>query len=177
LLFGVKVLNKVKDVFNDYNIITHGPVDPLNLSAPNGPWIIGSFALWSYLKHVKKIHVDWMYNDIDYIVSNEEQGDKLLKYFKNTKEPMEAHPRAEGIFKFGKYQVNINPYEDIRFRLHDADIDITQVATDNKNFYISKSALNSLENNSFRLTGRTFNLPLTNLRIEKYTKRGFVFKI
>jgi hypothetical protein len=167
-------MNKIKEIFEDYIVIPHGPVDPYGLANPNGPWIVGSFALWKYLKEVCNVDVDWVYDDIDYVVNTEEQGNELLNYFRNAGEPETL--LYEGIYKFSKAQVNIKLYEDIRFRLHVHDIDVCQVGTDNKNFYLSKSAYTSIHNNQCKATGLTFDQQRTDSRIQKYTKRGFVFQ-
>ena len=168
-------MNLIKQVFDDYIVVPSGTTDPFELSQPNGPWIIGSFPLWHYLKHIG-IEPDWIYNDIDYVVNTTDQSNKLLNFFRDLN-LTESSP-FNYIHKFdnGKFQVNTQAYKDIRFRLYNADIDITQVGMDNNNFYLSKSAYKNIPLKKFKLTGKTFDQQRTNQRIQKYTKRGFVLQ-
>ena len=167
------VMNKIKEIFEDYKVVPGVSIDPYGLASPGGPWIVGSFALWHYQKNIMGNQPDWQYDDIDYVVHTEEQGNQLLNYFRQLGESERL--LYNDIYRFDKAQVNIKLYDDIRFRLYVHDIDVCQVGSDNKNFYLSSSAHNSITNNLCKFTGNTFDQERTNKRIQKYVKRGFKY--
>ena len=166
-------MNKIKEIFDDYIVVPGLQIDPYKLSSPSGPWIVGSFALWHYIKFSTGQEPEWQYDDIDYVVHTEEQGNYLLNYFRQLGEPEKL--LYNGIYRFSKAQVNIKLYDDIRFRLYMHDIDVCQIGSDNKNFYLSSSAYNSINKNLCKFTGNTFDQERTNKRIQKYVKRGFKY--
>ena len=67
-------MNKIKKIFDDYIVVPGLQIDPYKLSSPSGPWIVGSFALWHYIKFSTGQEPEWQYDDIDYVVHTEEQG-------------------------------------------------------------------------------------------------------
>ena len=75
-------MNRIKEIFDDYVVVPGTPIDPYGLASPGGPWIVGSFALWHYIKNTTGQDPEWQYDDIDYVVHTEEQGNYLLNYFR-----------------------------------------------------------------------------------------------
>lgn len=169
-------MDKIKTIFDSYRVIPYKNVDPFNLVSSNGPWIVGSFALWHFKKFLTGKEPKWIYNDIDYVVHTDTQSEKLLNFFreKNKKEKQ----IFDTIYKFDNIQINVRPYDDIRYRLYRHDINVCQIGCDDSNFYVSNSALESIKNNTCRLTGNTTGIydPVRmQNRVEKYVKRGFKF--
>lgn len=165
-------MNKIKQIFDDYVIVPCEPIDPYEFCSSQGPWIVGSFALWHYITQITGKNPDWKYDDIDYAVGSADQGNLLLEYFRQSGETETL--LYDGIYKFNQAQINVRPYEDIRFRLYLHDIDVCQVGTDNKNFYLSSSAFKSISENTCRITGNTFDQSRTDKRLQKYIDRGFL---
>lgn len=169
-------MNIVKDIFDDFRVIPHSNIDPFNLVSPKGPWIVGSYVLWHFKTFLTSKEPDWHFGDIDYVVHSEEQGQKLLDYFRKTNR--KETQKFDTVFKFDNVQIGLQQYEDIRFRLYHHDINICQIGCDNNNFYVSSSALEGIKNNTCCLTGNTTGIydPVRmQNRVKKYVNRGFKF--
>lgn len=165
-------MNRFKGLFNLYNCIPSENIDPFNFIKEDGPWLIGSFVLWNYLQKP-----NWKYNDLDYVVRTDEQANHLINYFE--KICLSKTQPYDNIFKYQcedyLVQINCNKYDDIRLRLHQADLSHTKIAHNGNEFFIDKIAQASLNKNDFYYTGQTFDIERTNKRITLYKQRGFNF--
>mgnify|MGYP001171871126 CR=1 FL=1 len=166
-------------MYKDYTCTDKVNIFDYDFVTPNGPWVVGSYALWHLIKLLDIKEPEWTPNNIDIVVRNEKQYAEVYNLFKDIDHTTSSlktvtfNTQPTQILLIHKF------YNNFMQRLDTHEYNVCRVGYDGERLWYHKDALLDIQNKTLTyIESCDWLLELNQTeaverRRQKYIDRGF----